>query len=114
MLITNINYFFFFFFGLGFGFGFGFGFSLILYILINNFLIKMFYCTLCEKEVCYVSKFCDKCRKIKHYLNLYEGRVYEVLDNVLSRTHTKQDNKIQQEIKEEIEVKKQNLQPLKK
>ena len=74
----------------------------------------MFQCTLCEREVCYVSKFCVKCKKIKHYLNLYEERVYEVLDNVLSRTQTKQNNKIQQEIKEEIENKKQNLQPLKK
>lgn len=74
----------------------------------------MFTCSLCEKETCYVSKFCEKCRRIKHYLNLYEERVYEVLDNVLSRTLDKQDNKIQQEIKEEIENKKYNLRPLKK
>ena len=74
----------------------------------------MFTCSLCEKETCYVSKFCDKCRRIKHYLNLYEDRVYEVLDNVLSRTLDKQDNKIQAEIKEEIENKKYNLRTPKK
>lgn len=74
----------------------------------------MFSCSLCEKETCYVSKFCDKCRRIKHYLSLYNDRVYEVLDNVLSRTLDKQDNKVQQEIKEEIENKKYNLRPLKK
>ena len=63
-------------------------------------------CTLCEKEVCYISKFCDKCRKIKHYLNLYDDRVYVVLDSVLSREIQKQNNKIDCEIKKEIETKK--------
>ena len=69
----------------------------------------MFVCSLCEKETCYISKFCDKCRKIKHYLNLYNDRVYEILDSVLSRSEEKQDNKIQVEIKTEIENKKYNL-----
>ena len=59
----------------------------------------MFYCVLCEKETCYIVKFCDRCRKIKHYLNLYNERVYEVLDSVLSREIDKQDNKINNEIK---------------
>ena len=54
----------------------------------------MFYCSLCENETCYISKFCSKCRKIKHYLNLYNERVYEVLDNVLSRDIDKQNNNI--------------------
>ena len=63
-------------------------------------------CTLCEKEPCYVSRFCDKCRKIKHYLNLYDDRVYQVLDSVLSREIQKQNNKIDCEIKKEIETKK--------
>ena len=36
----------------------------------------MLSCTLCEKETCYVSKFCTKCRRIKHLLNLYGEDVY--------------------------------------
>jgi glutaredoxin-related protein len=69
----------------------------------------MFYCVLCEKETCYFSRFCDKCRRIKHYLNLYDARVYEVLDNVLSRNDKKQQLKIADEIKEEIKQKEYNL-----
>lgn len=74
----------------------------------------MFVCSLCEKEVCYLSKFCDKCRRIKHYLNLYEDRVYEVLDSVLSRTLDKQENKIGEELKNEIKSKADTLKALKK
>ena len=74
----------------------------------------MFVCSLREKEVCYLSKFCDKCRRIKHYLNLYEDRVYEVLDSVLSRTLDKQENKIGEELKNEIKSKADTLKALKK
>jgi hypothetical protein len=74
----------------------------------------MFYCVLCEKETCYISKFCDKCRRIKHHLNLSGDRVYEVLDSVLSRTEEKQDNKIKVEIQKEIENKKYCLRSSKK
>ena len=63
----------------------------------------IFYCVLCEKETCYISKFCDKCRKIKHHLNLSGDRVYEILDNVLSREEDKQRNKEKLEINKEIE-----------
>jgi len=66
----------------------------------------IFNCTLCEKETCYLSRYCNKCRKIKHYLSLYDDRVYEVLDNVLSREVEKQNNKIKVELKKEIENKK--------
>tara|TARA_R110000772_G_scaffold111119_2_gene214869 strand:+ start:1309 stop:1569 length:261 start_codon:yes stop_codon:yes gene_type:complete len=69
----------------------------------------MFNCVLCEKETVYISKFCDKCRKIKHYLNLYNERIYEILDNVLSRDIEKQNNKINVEIKEEIKKKEECL-----
>ena len=69
----------------------------------------MFVCTLCEKETCYVSRYCDKCRKIKHYLSLYNDRVYEVLDNVLSREVEKQNNKIKVELKKEIETKQEMI-----
>jgi hypothetical protein len=74
----------------------------------------MFVCYLCEKETCYISKFCDKCRRIKHHLNLSGERVYEVLESVLSRTEDKQDNKINAEIKKEIENKAYNLRSTKK
>ncbi len=74
----------------------------------------MFYCVLCEKETCYISKFCDKCRRIKHHLNLSGDRVYEVLEEVLCRTKDKQDNKIDAEIKKEIENKQYNLRNTKK
>lgn len=63
-----------------------------------------FMCNLCEKETVYLSKFCEKCRKVKHYLNLYDDRVYEILDSVLSRDPEKQNNKIRMEINKEIET----------
>ena len=74
----------------------------------------MFACSLCEIETCYISKFCDKCRRIKHYLNLYNDRVYEVLDSVLSRVVEKQEKKISEEIKNEIVNKEYNLRQKKK
>ncbi len=69
----------------------------------------IFSCQLCEKETCYLSRYCEKCRKIKHYLSLYNDRVYEVLDNVLSREVDKQNNKIKVELKKEIETKKEMI-----
>lgn len=66
-------------------------------------------CILCERETCYVSRFCIKCRRVKHLLNLYEDRVYEVLENVLVRAEDKQDNKIKVELKREIQTKECNL-----
>ena len=66
----------------------------------------MLYCTLCENEVCIVSRFCEKCRRIKWYLNLYGDRVHTVLESVLSRDKAPMENKINNEIKKEIESKK--------
>jgi len=68
-------------------------------------------CKLCEKREVEVwfGNWCASCRKIKHYLNLYDERVIEILDSVLSRTDDKQENKIKAEIKTEIEVKEQSL-----
>lgn len=59
----------------------------------------MFECRLCEIEACYTSHVCVKCRRIKHLLNLYGDRVYEVLEAVLVRSEDKQEIKIQNEIK---------------
>lgn len=66
----------------------------------------MWACRLCEKETLYMSNFCDKCRRIKHLLNLYDDRVYEVLEAVLVRDKEQQEKKINKEIhqkKEDIE-----------
>ena len=46
---------------------------------------------------------CEKCRRIKHLINLYGDRVFEVLEAVLVRNEDKQELKIQQEIKKEKE-----------
>tara|TARA_R110002012_G_C11418558_1_gene587936 strand:- start:281 stop:547 length:267 start_codon:yes stop_codon:yes gene_type:complete len=71
-----------------------------------------FSCVLCNgnhEEYLFTSKFCSKCKKIKNYLSIYNERVYEVLDSVLARTQEKQQIKIADEIKKEIEVKQYNL-----
>ena len=54
----------------------------------------VFTCVLCEKEVCYVTKFCDKCRRIKHLLNIYSNDVYEVLEKCLVRNEKQQNYKV--------------------
>lgn len=63
----------------------------------------MFECKLCERETCLTTHICEKCRRIKHLINLYNDRVYEVLEEVLVRTKEKQEYKIQSEIKKEKE-----------
>ncbi len=64
----------------------------------------MFECKLCEKETVLTTHVCEKCRRIKHLLNLYGDRVYQVLESVLVRTEEKQELKVNQEIKKEKEV----------
>lgn len=61
----------------------------------------MFVCTLCEKETCYIAKHCDKCRQIKHLLNLYGDRVYDVLNCVLVRNEKAINKKTEVELKAE-------------
>jgi len=64
----------------------------------------MFECALCERETCYITKLCPDCRKIKHLMTVASReRVVEILENVLSRTHDKQNNKIKEEVKKEVE-----------
>ena len=64
----------------------------------------MFMFAMCEEETCLWTKVCPDCRRIKHYQNIYsKARVLEVLDNVLSRTQDKQENKIKEEVKKEVE-----------
>ena len=64
-----------------------------------------FNCSLCQKtdEWLITSRFCSKCRRIKHLLNLYGDDVYTTLEEVLVRTEKQQTNKIKTSIKPTIE-----------
>ena len=53
----------------------------------------VFNCKLCEKEMVWTTHLCDKCRRIKHLINLYDERVYDVLENCLVRTEQQIQNK---------------------
>lgn len=67
----------------------------------------MFTCVLCEKEWSgLTTHLCPKCRRIKHLINLYDEKVYNVLENVLVRNDQGIENKENQalkEVKEEVE-----------
>lgn len=67
----------------------------------------MFKCYLCERENVLTTYFCERCRRVKHLLNLYEDRVYDVLENVLVRNDEGQKKKESQEISKDIEKKKE-------
>jgi len=70
----------------------------------------MFSCPVCNQEYLIINTLCNECRKVKHFMSCYSReRVLEILENVLSRSEDKQDNKIKVEIKEEIENKQYNL-----
>lgn len=69
----------------------------------------MLQCLLCEHETCYISRFCPKCRSLKHQILLWGDRVHEIVNEVLCRSEEKQNNKIKQEINKEIEEKKKLL-----
>tara|TARA_R110001592_G_scaffold91537_3_gene267832 strand:+ start:7043 stop:7282 length:240 start_codon:yes stop_codon:yes gene_type:complete len=69
----------------------------------------MFSCALCEKETVYVVSLCNKCRRIKHLLNLYDERVYEVLESVLVRNVEGQNNKVDNVLKKDLEKREYNL-----
>ena len=59
-------------------------------------------CKLCETQTCYTTNFCDKCRRIKHLINLYGDRVHEVLDKVLMVNIVEQNAREHTEIKTEV------------
>ena len=68
----------------------------------------MFSCAVCEEFSMY--NLCSDCRVIRHITTLNgKKRVLEVLENVFQRSEDKQDNKIQVELKNEIENRKCNL-----
>jgi len=57
-----------------------------------------FTCRLCEKETVITSNLCGKCRRVKHLLNLYEDKVYDVLEEVLVRKEQGIEKKCQNEL----------------
>jgi hypothetical protein len=61
----------------------------------------MLSCQLCNNsdEYLFVSRYCSKCQRIKHLLNLYGDEVYECLETVLVRTKEQQTHKIEKTIK---------------
>ncbi len=65
----------------------------------------MFSCRLCETETVITTNLCNKCRRVKHLINLYEDRVYEVLEDVLVR----QDKGITNKCKKKLEEEKENV-----
>ena len=50
--------------------------------------------------------YCLKCKKIQDLINIYGDRVHEVLEEVLVRTNSQQENKLKQQIKKEIKRRK--------
>tara|TARA_R110000764_G_scaffold226148_1_gene315870 strand:- start:360 stop:650 length:291 start_codon:yes stop_codon:yes gene_type:complete len=64
----------------------------------------MFSCVLCEggEDYLIINKFCSKCKRIKHLLNLYGDEVYNTLETVLVR------NEKQRKYKEDC-IKKEKL-----
>jgi hypothetical protein len=73
----------------------------------------VFTCSFCEKETCYISKFCVDCRKIKNIGNVYGFKeILNVLNNVCIRNTQQRKNKEdiilkQKEINKEVEKKKE-------
>lgn len=68
----------------------------------------MFSCAICEEFSLY--NLCSDCRVIRHITTLNgKKRVLEVLNNVFQRSEDKQDNKMNEELKSEIENKKVSL-----
>ena len=73
----------------------------------------VFTCLFCEKETVYVSRFCPKCRALKHLLLIYNDRLYEIVNSVLCRDIEKQENKIKAEIKKDIDHRTRKLRSTK-
>tara|TARA_Y100000401_G_C8283029_1_gene204527 strand:- start:652 stop:900 length:249 start_codon:yes stop_codon:yes gene_type:complete len=68
----------------------------------------MFSCAICEDYSLY--SLCSACRVVRHTCTLVgRERLLEVLENVFQRTEEKQNNKIKEEIKQEIENKEYTL-----
>ena len=70
----------------------------------------VFKCSLCEEEYCIIYSLCESCRTIKHLMTVYtRERVYEILNNVLKRDESKQNNKIVLEKQNELKTLQDSL-----
>ncbi len=66
----------------------------------------MFSCNLCEKETCYLSRYCEKCQAVKRIMNVYgSDEVLAILNRVCLRNSEQVGYKISAELKEEIKAK---------
>lgn len=65
----------------------------------------VFECRLCEEETVITVNLCEKCRKIKHMMNIYTREiVYDVLDKVLIRNTEQRQYKIKNYKKPETDI----------
>ena len=65
----------------------------------------IFQCRLCEEETVITVHLCEKCRKIKHMMNIYTREiVYDVLDKVLIRNTEQRQYKIKNYKKPETDI----------
>jgi len=65
----------------------------------------VFQCKLCEEETVITVNLCEKCRKIKHMMNIYTREiVYDVLDKVLIRNTEQRQYKIKNYKKPETDI----------
>lgn len=63
----------------------------------------MFACIFCEEEWVYITNLCPHCRRLKHLKKIYGSRFNDVLEEVLIRKDSQQQNKIHLEIDKERE-----------
>lgn len=68
-------------------------------------------CYLCRnnERISYLGYYCKSCKKIQDLISVYDNRVIEVLESVLTRTKQQANNKLNIEIKKEIDSKQNNL-----
>jgi hypothetical protein len=74
----------------------------------------MFSCVFCEEATVYTSYLCDECRALKHIKLTYKDRFNAVIESVLVRTLEKQEYKIKDQIKKDIEEKQMVLRSTEK
>jgi hypothetical protein len=74
----------------------------------------MFSCVFCEDTTVYTSYLCGECRALKHIKLTYKDRFNAVIESVLVRSPLKQEYKIKEEIKKDIEEKQMVLRSTEK
>ena len=66
----------------------------------------VFKCYLCETENIFLTYYCVNCRRIKHLINLYGSRVYDVLEKVLVISEPEENDVIEDVINNDIKNKR--------